>query len=479
MQNAGEDDESADSDASVARDFLVRKPGQKVEKQKPPEMDVDVALADKDPEGYLNTFMASRAWVPTESSAYQPFESDSEEDDNADQFEHAYNLRFEDPAHANEKLLSHSREAAAKYSVRRDEPKGRKKGRQEESERKAAEKAQRDEERARLKRLKVDEAHEKWRRLKEAAGLKKQALPDEKLLEFLERGFEEGNWDQDMQELLGEAYYDEREDEDIGAGMDDNEQEEESAGKKKKKKNKRKPTWDDDIDIGDIVPSFDEEEERQRQNIRLSDDEEGSEAEAENGSNVIEKQEQPELSKAAQKRQNRIARQKISNFVDNQLTTSDLPMAKHTGFRYRDASPTNFGLSSREILMADDSQLNQYAGLKKLASYRDQEKKMRDQKKLGKKARLRKWRRETFGKEVGDDDVDATKRLSTEDHEFEEWFNRGRGVLERSGSAGEGSKWKAKHLDGGHGEKNPDADRDAKKRKKRKFKEVKTVPVKA
>jgi protein KRI1 len=51
--------------------------------------------------------------------------------------------------------------------------------------------------------------------------------------------------------------------------------------------------------------------------------------------------------------------------------------------------------------MADDTQLNQFAGLKKLASFREAEKKEKDQKKLGKKARLRQWRKDTFGNEDG------------------------------------------------------------------------------
>jgi protein KRI1 len=51
--------------------------------------------------------------------------------------------------------------------------------------------------------------------------------------------------------------------------------------------------------------------------------------------------------------------------------------------------------------MAPDSQLNQFAGLKKMASFRDPEKKRKDKKHLGKKARLRQWRKETFGNEDG------------------------------------------------------------------------------
>src|SRR5579862_315554 len=84
--------------------------------------EIDVAIADKDPELFLSNFMSSRAWVPVASSQFQPFESDDDEEDRqAEEFEHAYNLRFEDPEGSNEKLRTHSRTAAAKYSFRREE----------------------------------------------------------------------------------------------------------------------------------------------------------------------------------------------------------------------------------------------------------------------------------------------------------------------------------------------------------------------
>ncbi|KAG9626048.1 hypothetical protein KCU64_g18962, partial [Aureobasidium melanogenum] len=70
-------------------------------------------------------------------------------------------------------------------------------------------------------------------------------------------------------------------------------------------------------------------------------------------------------------------------------------------FRYRETSPTSFGLTARDILFADDTALNEYAGLKKLATWRNEDKKKKDKKKLGKKARLRQWRKETFGNEEG------------------------------------------------------------------------------
>ncbi len=46
-----------------------------------------------------------------------------------------------------------------------------------------------------------------------------------------------------------------------------------------------------------------------------------------------------------------------------------------------------------------DAALNEFVGLKKLAAFRDPDRKRKDKKRLGKKARLRQWRRDNFGAE--------------------------------------------------------------------------------
>lgn len=326
-------------------------------------------------------------------------------------------MRFEDPQHANETLLTHSRNLVAKYSVRREDATGRKKARELEKARREAEKRERDEDRARLRRLKIDEAQEKLQKFKEAAGLGREAVTIEEWSKFLDAGWDSENWDQEMTKRFGDKYYEVEDQGEAAAG----ETEEGGATGKRKKKSVKRPEWNDDIDIGDIVPEFDEEEERAKRTLFLSDNEDtGSDGgvdldktedtagapKSKSSKSSKTKAKDAEKARLDQKRQARKERQKVEELVDQNLIT-DLPILgtsssnQKASFRYRDTSPSTFGLSALDILMADDSQLNQFAGLKKLATFRDEDKKRKDKKKLGKKARLRQWRRETFGNEEG------------------------------------------------------------------------------
>lgn len=398
---AGEFEEDSGEDDG----FLIPRPSapatcRQVARVKPAITERDVEAADKDPETFLSNFMSVRAWVPPENSKFQPFESDDDEDDRrAETFEEAYNLRFEDPKGSNEKLLSHARDAAAKYSVRRETTNPRKKTRDTERSRKEAEKQEREEEKARLRKLKIADAEEKVRKIKEAAGLRGTTLPESEWATFLEENWDDNCWEQEMKKRFGEDYYADR---DL-SGSD------EEAGTSRRKI--KKPKWENDIDIKDLVPDFESEDGNQTPPFTLTDDKSGhghaGETERAGGDATPSK-----IARASRKRERdehkRVARKerrKIEQLVDEELHANQTisgPGTKHAGrFRYRATSPLAYGLTAHDILMASDSQLNQYAGLKKMAAFRDAEKKRKDKKRLGQKARLRQWRKETFGSEHG------------------------------------------------------------------------------
>ncbi|KAF4591637.1 ribosome biogenesis protein Kri1 [Ophiocordyceps camponoti-floridani] len=296
--------------------------------------ETEVASADKDPEKFLSNFMASRAWIPEEGTKWKVFDSDDGESDAeqaAEKWEHAYNMRFEDPSKSNEVLRSYARDLAAARSVRRQEKTGRQRQREAEREKKEQESRRKAQEKARLRKLKLDESAERLRLVKQAAGAVGKKLREEDWMRFLDEAWDNDKWEEEMRKRFGDEYY-ALDDEEPGGGVedeDDDEEREREREKKKKKKSKRgpkKPKWDDDIDIKDIVPDFEDDAEKGQ------------------------------------------------------------------------TSPQSFGMTALDILLApSDQSLNQFAGLKKLAPFRDAAKKRRDGRLLAKRARLRQWRKEVFG----------------------------------------------------------------------------------
>ena len=377
---ANSSDEDVDLETPAKDIFLIAKPKKNSAKTSQPVLDVDEA--DKDPETFLSNFMASRAWTSSDPAQLHPFESDDDDDERrADEYEEAYNLRFEDPEKSNEKLRSHARDLAAEYSARRPEVNPRQKKRELEKAKKEAGKQQRKEEKARLRKLKIEELEDKVRRIKRAAGITSKHIQSEDWSHLVDDDWDDDQWGDEMRKRFGDDYYAEQ----------DLQSDSEADGKKRKP---RKPKFDDDIDIKDIVPDF---EDAEKAEFSLTDEEQG----AEKRKKTKKKKEADDGNKRDARKERRIIEQLVDNQLQMELNASVSKSKKTAGFRYREASPKSFGLTSRDILLAEDKALNEFVGLKKLASFRDPEKKRKDAKNLGKKARLRKWRLDTFGNEEG------------------------------------------------------------------------------
>jgi len=254
----------------------------------------------------------------------------------------------------------------------------------------------------------------------------------------LEDDWDDLRFDEEMQRHFGNAYYEEMAD-------DSNEDADGSSKrKKKKKKNHTKPTWDDDLDIKDLVPDFDDEY-PSASVLALSDEDEDQDEDEDENATVVSVRRNHKKEKADAKSTSRRDRRMIEALVDQSLPldTAASSSKNFTPFRYRETSPITFGLTPLDILAADDSALNQFAGLKKLAAFRDPERKRKDKKKLGKKARLREWRKETFGREDGPvkEEIFPTENLKRKDVDVDVDMERGVSV---NGGVKEGERRKKK-----------------------------------
>lgn len=389
---AAEDSDDNDDDDDA---FLTRKSQPKEPADAPPPLP-DLALADKNPDEFLNQFLSSRAWAASNVQTPALLDDDSEDEQTAEAFEKAYNFRFENPdVESRGTLVSYSRDAVSTNTVRREEKSARKIARERKREKREAEAAEREREMGRLRKLKMDELLEKVKVLQEAAGIEGAGEEDAEALEkVLEGEWTEERVDEYIASKFGEEYYE--------SGKAD------------------KPVFEDDIDIDDIVLDFEKEE-----GMELDNDDEDEDAEDEGGvalnagaDDDAEEQEQEAPSKKRKskkeaknderkkKQKTKELKRKLEQYVDDKYDfEAQLPPpttgSKTRGFRYRETTPETYGLTSLEILTATDQDLNTYVGLKRLATFREPEKKKKDKKRYGKKKRLREWRKEVFGDEKG------------------------------------------------------------------------------
>jgi protein KRI1 len=428
----------------------------------------DVAKADEDPELYLSNFMTARGWV-ADGPNWKAFESDDGDSDleKADEFEAAYNMRFEDPEKSNEVLKTYARDIAAARSVRREKPTGRKRQRELEKERKEQEKHERAEEKARLKKLRLEEAEDRLQKIRKTAGTGGKRLTDDELIKFLDDAWEDDKWEEQMKKRFGEDYYEE-EDADMKSHDED---EDSSASSKTKKKKPKKPTWDDDIDIGDIVkddsmaPQFSvadlEDSDDEVEVGKLADGADAEESDEQDDSRPSKKRKTSKDHKKDRLQAKKAAKQSrtklealIGTMVElespaalNLQERKNKNSSKTTqAFRWRETSPTSYGMTARDILLApSDKALNKFAGIKKYVPYKEREAKEQERKRLSKKGRLRKWRREVFGKEF--EKTGPTFDLDAVDGEDEEGKTK---VVDLDIREGDGAEKKKRKRKRGH-----------------------------
>lgn len=313
-------------------------------------------------EAFLDAFVNSRAWVAPaggESSRQKKNklnEEDSDEDiELADQFETAYNHRFEEPGAA--EIVSYAR---TQNTIRRKEQSSRKRQREKKSEAERESKSEHEKKLAKAKNKKVNEIFQKFE--SQLGGMDEDVA---QLLnaQDLEGDFDADEWDKRMAAVFDDKFYD-----NINVGDDTGVQEDEGEG-------------------------------------------EGDKDQEEMSNNKKRKLEKERL-KNEKKRLKELAEQFVQKNMDLVVDEVMEDTPQEMKFRYREVSPESFGLTARDILLADDKQLNQYVSMKKLASFRDDSRKEADRRRYAKSKRLREWRKEVFKDENGPQDTEIVESLN-------------------------------------------------------------------
>ncbi|ODV85339.1 hypothetical protein CANARDRAFT_28600 [[Candida] arabinofermentans NRRL YB-2248] len=387
------DGDSQSGDDEDEGDFLVKK-----EKSAKSKAEEELALPDpkENSEEFLQAFLDSQAWIPKgeEKSSNSMEEDDDEFDEAAERFENAYNFRFEDPNGAD--IISYARSQA---TMRRENTNSRKRQREKLNEDKRKENEAKLELLKKKKSKKVNEVMSRLKQIREAVG---EDVPEETITKvfgesLLADEFNVADWDAKMAQIFDEQYYD--------------------AGDKK-------PEWDDDDELmqgfkGDESDKSDDDEEEVYADADQTEEKEEAEVETKSTESKSKRSKKKE-----EKLSSKQGKNKLKSVAETFVNANSVQLLEQVeeergrkkekdtvSFKYREVSPESFGLSTREILLAEDKDLNEFIGLKKFAPYRPKDQRQKDKRKYAKKRRLRDWRLKTFNNadgpaaEDGDEDI--------------------------------------------------------------------------
>lgn len=363
IKNAFDQDEEGEDDDG----FLTKKKASSIQEDK------TVALPDpeKNAQEFLSAFLDNQAWIPKKDDKVINLdqidnEDEQDFDDAVEDLERAYNFRYEDPNSA--EIVSYARTQA---TLRRGKTNARKRARDKKNAIKEQEKHDTEQAVQKKKTLKLNKVMDRLAKIKEAVG---EDINDEAIERvfgdsLLNDDFDDADWDGKMAEIFNEQYY--------GAEM-------------------AKPEWDED---DEIMAEYHNGKQNEEEEEEVDDEPPAKKS----------KKEKLKEKKSA-KKDKQTLKEKAEKIVEANKTRILDEVEEERGrnrendpdsFRYREVSPESFGLSTREIFLADDLELNKFISIKKFAPYRPKELALKDKRKFTKKKHLQQWRREVFKDKEG------------------------------------------------------------------------------
>eukprot|EP01034_Spumella_vulgaris_P026860 gene26860-33506_t len=296
-----------------------------------------------DAEEFLNNYLTSKKWKDTSiqyakknDSDSEDYDAEEEELDKLDRFESKYNFRFEEEAATRSvvgmEVAGHSRNVEG--SMRRIDDK-RKKEREARTERKEKEKRVKELEIKRLKNLKRQELKARLLQIGEIAGLKGQLGLDE---DVLDEEWDEKKHEAMMNAQFNDNYYNATDDQFTYNELD---------------------TENNNADLLNYS-GYDD-----NQQVKVEDDGVAYDA------NGYDENEEVYEGEGEEVEVNDEDRAEVAVMVDDlyKLDYEDIVAGIPCRFKYKQVEPESYGLTSEDILLAEDSELNSFVSLKHISAY--------------------------------------------------------------------------------------------------------------